>query len=56
MSNIVDPNADPNDPPPVIGTAADNIQRVSAKDGSNVTKLSEPLTEGNWAVWKNRMK
>src|ERR1700761_2965689 len=56
MSNVVDPNAHPNDPPPVIGTVADNIQRVSAKDGSNVTKLSEPLTEGNWAVWKNRMK
>ena len=32
------------------------IEKVSACEGSSITKLSEPLTETNWLSWRERMK
>jgi hypothetical protein len=33
-----------------------NITRVSAREGSSITKLSEPLTKDNWMSWHERIK
>ena len=32
-----------------------NIERVQAREGSAITKLSEPLDELNWMAWRERM-
>ena len=33
-----------------------SIARVNAREGSAITKLSEPLDENNWMAWRERMK
>ena len=33
-----------------------SIERVQAREGSAITKLSEPLTENNWMGWQQRMR
>ena len=33
-----------------------SIARVSTKESAAVTKLSEPLNEENWSVWRERMR
>ena len=35
---------------------APSITRVKAREGSAITKLSEPLNESNWMAWRERMK
>ena len=42
--------------PSEIGNDANGIQRVPAREGTNIVKMSEPLDENNWTVWKERMK
>jgi hypothetical protein len=32
------------------------IRRVSTREGSAITKLSEPLNESNWMPWRERMR
>ena len=32
------------------------IEKVSACEGSSITKLSEPLTKTNWLSWREQMK
>ena len=32
------------------------IKRVQAREGSAITKLSEPLNEDNWMAWRERMR
>jgi hypothetical protein len=39
-----------------IGQDANGIQRVPAREGMNVIKLSKSLDENNWTVWKECMK
>ena len=33
-----------------------SIKRVQAREGSAITKLSEPLGEQNWMIWRERMR
>ena len=33
-----------------------SITRVNVREGSAITKLSEPLDESNWMAWRERMK
>ena len=33
-----------------------SIKRVQAREGSAITKLSEPLNEDNWMAWRERMR
>jgi hypothetical protein len=33
-----------------------NITQVSAREGSLITKLSEPLTKDNWMSWHEHMR
>ena len=33
-----------------------SINKVSAREGSAIIKLSEPLNETNWMAWRERMK
>ena len=35
---------------------APTITRVQAREGSAITKLSEPLTKHNWMAWREHMK
>ena len=32
------------------------IEKVSAREGSPITKLSKPLTETNWLSWREWIK
>ena len=32
------------------------IEKVSAREGSLITKLSKPLTKTNWLSWREQMK
>ena len=42
--------------PSEIRNDANGIQHVPAREGTNIVKMSEPLDENNWTVWKERMK
>ena len=37
-------------------TNTPSVERVGAREGSSVTKLTEPLVEGKWSAWRERMK
>ena len=42
--------------PSEIRNDANGIQHVPAREGTNIVKMSEPLDENNWMVWKEHMK
>jgi hypothetical protein len=41
--------------PSVIGNDVMDIEKIPARESSSVTKMSEPLDDTNWQIWKGRM-
>ena len=49
-------NQDPINPPSPPGSSIfSTITRVSTKESAAVAKLSEPLNDENWTVWRECM-
>ena len=49
-------NQDPINPPTPGSSTFSSITRVSTKESAAVAKLSEPLNDENWTVWRERMR
>ena len=52
MSNASAPPGDPGDVDELFSVNNEQpIFKVKAREGSAITKLSEPLNENNWIAW-----
>ena len=56
MSEEQVPTATTSSEPLETGRDAESALDIPAKENSNTLKISEPLDERNWVIWKERMK